>query len=556
MQCLEMEDVEERIRDELGEHELEITKGCSFLFDNIDSFVALSRDNTSVVVVELFPFHIDAGNYEFWDKVGQMVGNLTELDALTIHFDSDRYGNWENCRPDWEILSRILRYLRRKVTLCSVEEYEPEAEEIQALARVIHGHPMISEFHFEMGCTFANVGPWCSALAALPSLDSVILGLRAPETEDQRVMVNAEPLTELLRAPALRSVTFYGFSFTNALCHASANALEEGSSVTDITFKHYCSFPDGGTAIIANALKRNASVTNVVFFNDYDEPFCNTLAAVLLCNSTLQNLTVCAIPRDRSPVRGRWFSSIFLSLGTNTTLKSLSVGKVDKFGDKLCAAIRIGLANNSTLEKLSLEDLVPSDDDGAVLARNVLSFLRTNSTLKSLKVRFVQTQMESYVTAFRLEAVKMLEDNPFLESLTIYGSGSGSGSGSGKSKEFLALISALRLNTTLKTLGHQVYNDSLYLTDDEVNQLVLILMKNYGLERLVPDIACEDDRTIKAILRLNGAGRRYLINDGSSVSKGVDVLSAVSDDINCVFLHLLENPGVCNRRALETTMRS
>jgi hypothetical protein len=94
------------------------------------------------------------------------------------------------------------------------------------------------------------------------------------------------------------------------------------------------------------------------------------------------------------------------------------------------------------------------------------------------------------------------------------------------------------------------------LTDDEVNQLVSILMKNYGLERLVPDISCADDGTFKAILRLNGAGRRYLIEDGSSISKGVEVLSAVNDDINCVFLHLLESPGLCNRRDAETTTRT
>jgi hypothetical protein len=91
------------------------------------------------------------------------------------------------------------------------------------------------------------------------------------------------------------------------------------------------------------------------------------------------------------------------------------------------------------------------------------------------------------------------------------------------------------------------------LTDDEVNQLVPILMKNYGLEHFVPDISCADDRTIKAILRLDGAGRRYMIEEGSSISKGVDVLSAVNDDINCVFLHLLENQGLCNRKAAETT---
>jgi hypothetical protein len=55
---------------------------------------------------------------------------------------------------------------------------------------------------------------------------------------------------------------------------------------------------------------------------------------------------------------------------------------------------------------------------------------------------------------------------------------------------------------------------------------------------------------------LNRAGRRYLIEDGSSISKGVDVLSAVSDEIDCVFFHLLENPGLCDRRAVETTTRS
>jgi hypothetical protein len=57
----------------------------------------------------------------------------------------------------------------------------------------------------------------------------------------------------------------------------------------------------------------------------------------------------------------------------------------------------------------------------------------------------------------------------------------------------------------------------------------------------VPDIAasCADDR-VKAILRLNSAGRRYLIEDGSDVPKGVEVLSAMNDDMNCVFLHLLE----------------
>jgi hypothetical protein len=551
-----MEYEEQQIRDELSRDFLDIAKD-SFMFDNIISFVALSRENTSIVSVDLYPFDSEPGNYTFWDKAGQIVGNLKELQMINIHFlyHFDDHGD-EARRPDWETLTRILPHVRQDIVLTlSAEENYAEVEEIHGLARAIHGHPMISEFDCRTGkFTFENIGPWCSALVTLPSLHCVVLGLREPETEEQRVLLNLEPLKELLRTPTLRYVRFEGFYFTNELCHATANALEAGSSIINITFDSDCSFPDGGEAVIANALQTNTTVTNVHFFGDCDEPFCNSLAAALLCNSTLQYLTL-RLPEGAS---GRWSSSIFLALGMNTSLKSLSVGILDKLGDKMCAAIQNGLAKNSMLETLLLYDVLPSDDDGAVSARNALSFLRTNSTLmslsnstlKSLTVSFVRAQNESYASAFRLGAVKVLEDNRFLERLTIIES-----SGSGiQVEELLALISALQLNTTLKSLGFQ--SDcfgNMNFTFDEVNQLVLILVKNYGLERLSPAIPCADDGTVKAILRLNRAGRQYLIKDGSSISKGVDVLSAVSDEIDCVFLHLLENPSLCNRRSAETT---
>jgi hypothetical protein len=59
--------------------------------------------------------------------------------------------------------------------------------------------------------------------------------------------------------------------------------------------------------------------------------------------------------------------------------------------------------------------------------------------------------------------------------------------------------------------------------------------KNYALESL-QKLSGEATKRCGAILRLNGAGRRYLIEDGSSISKGVDVLSAVGSDIDCVIL--------------------
>jgi hypothetical protein len=552
-----MEDMKRQlIRDRLSEdHLVIIAKEGSFMFENIDSFVALSRDNTSVEQVVLYPYDSAAGNY--WDKVGEVVGNLTELKVITIHFlpfdyhDDNEGGDEARIVPTWETLARILLYVQRKIALFLPEEArDAEVEDIRRLARAIHGHPMISKFTSEMEFTIENFGPWCSALATLPFLETILLGLHErPETEDQRVWLDLEPFNQLLRTPALRFVSFDSFHFTNELCYVMAYVLKEGSSITDITFGDCCSFCDGGRAIIANALKTNASVTNVEFGGHCDEPFCDTVAAVLLCNSTLLKLTVWLPQEDAG---GRWLCPIFLSLGMNSTLKSLFVSMVDEFEDELCVAIRNALAKNSTLEELSLYDVLPSDDDGAVSARNALSFLRTNSTLKSLTVSLAQTQRESYVYAFRLEAMNMLEKS-FLESLTIIDH-----SGSAiKVEELFALLSALQLNTTLKTLGFQSHCfDDMNFTVDEASQLVSVLMKNYGLERLSPDIPCADDITVKAILRLNAAGRRYLITDGSSISKGVDVLSAVSDEIDCVFLHLLENPSLCDRRATDASTTS
>ena len=75
-----MEDKEEHyIRDELSRYNMRLTKGHSFMFDNIDSYVSLSRENSSVQELEVHPFDSDAGNYEVGDKVGEIVGNLMEL---------------------------------------------------------------------------------------------------------------------------------------------------------------------------------------------------------------------------------------------------------------------------------------------------------------------------------------------------------------------------------------------------------------------------------------------------------------------------------------------
>jgi hypothetical protein len=143
----------------------------------------------------------------------------------------------------------------------------------------------------------------------------------------------------------------------------------------------------------------------------------------------------------------------------------------------------------------------------------------------------------------------MLEDSTSLKSLSIQSVNSRF---EVKAEEYVALIAALQYNRTLKTLrlrNHPTTTNQ--LTANKEKHVASLLKRNYALESL-PNIDLENRAgDVGAILRLNAAGRRYLVQDGSSISKGVKVLSRVNNYINCVFLHLLENPRLCDRTAVE-----
>jgi hypothetical protein len=120
-------------------------------------------------------------------------------------------------------------------------------------------------------------------------------------------------------------------------------------------------------------------------------------------------------------------------------------------------------------------------------------------------------------------------------------------------EDYLEFVAAIHPNTTLKRL--QMNAVRLYVHDDKrMNDLIPVLKKNYRLEEIPGlDLGAGD---VNSILKLNQAGRRYLVQDGSSISKGVAVLSRVNDDINSVLFHLLENPILCNRSAVEMSSSS
>jgi hypothetical protein len=280
-------------------------------------------------------------------------------------------------------------------------------------------------------------------------------------------------------------------------------------------------------------------VTRIDVVSPRDETLYNALAMALPSNSTLRDISC-----PRSSITSEHLSPALLALERNTGLKTLNVDVSSSTEESLCTALNDGLGMNETLERLELNKF-PRRDENCGLCSRAFSFLRTNKALKSLVVKVQFGDTESCLVAFCIDIAVMLQENASLENLHVESSHIHI-----KAEDYLVLVTTLQHNRTLKYLRTHL-NGSLTLTHAEERQMAALLKKNYALEYL-PDINLENEvGDVGFILRLNEAGRRYLIEDGSSVSKGVKVLSAVSDEINCVFLHLLENPTLCDRSAFE-----
>lgn len=519
------------------------------ILNHIDCFASQSRVNKSIKEVKMFPYSLDGQDEHVWDKLGQSIGNLQALQKIIILKKNQPF-------HDWDLLALILRHVRQNITihfsnfhrLSRGESFADHdymhpwsVEEVQTFAQTIRGHPNITSFE---DCGNESSLELYSALTTLPALQFISLGSLEVTQPHGSNMAGHESLTELLRAPSLRSVRFHRFSFTPARCQATANALIEVTAITKLDFSD-CSFPAKESAtIIAKSLERNTSVISISVEAPRDQVIHNVLATAISSNSTLQELSFLSLtgPIDNDAV----WSPIFSALGSNKALKSLQVD-VSGIDESLSTAIKYGLGMNTTLERLKVMTVRLCRDSCALWCR-ALSFLSTNKVLKFLTVDIPSLSPESCVSSFRMHIAALLHENVSLERLSI------PCVNETKVEEYVALVTAIRHNQTLKALQLQHCSGPHGLTDDEVKQIASLLLKNYTFHSFAPTYDLEHHAgDLGAILRLNAAGRRYLIVDGSSISKGVEVLSAVSNDINCLFLHLLENPSLCERSAVAAT---
>jgi hypothetical protein len=136
--------------------------------------------------------------------------------------------------------------------------------------------------------------------------------------------------------------------------------------------------------------------------------------------------------------------------------------------------------------------------------------------------------VDSHVATLCTDLAVMLEDNSSLESLDINTDGL-------SLNNYFTALESLQTNTTLKTLHLHPKLDSVS-EDGKIKHLISLVKKNHGRENLDEGLSAQDETgEIGTLLRLNQAGRRYLIQDASSIAQGVEVLIAVRGDLGCLF---------------------
>jgi hypothetical protein len=230
---------------------------------------------------------------------------------------------------------------------------------------------------------------------------------------------------------------------------------------------------------------------------------------------------------------------LFIAMQINKSLKSLDVDTFRLTDESVCGALRDALANNSVLESLTLHSPESLDDKSVISWRKTFPFIRDNATLKSRRISFInEGALDPHIATICFDTVVMLEGNTTLECLGIKSRGI-------SLDAYFAALEGLQPNTTLKVLRLSPILAS--MGDGKMKQLVSLVRKNYSIAFLDEGIS-KWDKTgeFGTLLRLNKVGRRYLVKDAASIAKGVEVLIGVSDDLGCLFYHLLENPTLCN----------
>jgi hypothetical protein len=207
--------------------------------------------------------------------------------------------------------------------------------------------------------------------------------------------------------------------------------------------------------------------------------------------------------------------------------------RVDHVSAKMCDSLSMAIRNNSTLSCLRL-DFCSADERAvppAALLR-VLEAIKVNTSLRSVGLELDGAISSTY--------------SPSQHDLNAIGTG---------------IADLIRFNSCLKDFNLVLSQDPSEWCVKRESVLVAAIKENFTMEFCnvrpiqrggVSSSSSSSSSLVDIYARLNLHGRVYLKQGGGAQQKrGVELLIAVNYDLDCLFVHLLENPGLCCRTPCE-----
>jgi hypothetical protein len=217
------------------------------------------------------------------------------------------------------------------------------------------------------------------------------------------------------------------------------------------------------------------------------------------------------------------------ALFRSTSIHDLYLSRLG-LGETHIAVVAEAISSNSTLKSL---DLFGNNIENKHIIRMAES-LEENTSLETLVLPCPTTDLSIAACRAISQALKV---NTTLVTFNL--------PRSNLNDAGIAHIAAgLTVNKTLKKIEVGVSKD---VGDAGITALTEMLEQNYELERVV---VSSTDRSIKEkaeyYMRLNEVGRGKILRDGNATrEQWVEMLIAVTNDLDCLFYFLSTNPAIC-----------
>jgi hypothetical protein len=519
-----------------------------FTRDRINEFTTAMSANKSVHVVELVIEERQGYDYtDLWSALGKAFNNMERLIELRI----TRRDPWD-LHAGMCIAGQCDRL--RELFLRFNYDLIPGRRLVETQLRMLAG--ALSSFvsleilvmdEFATETPDVDAGVVFDALSNLPKLRRMTCNVASPSSTTH---FEDGSLARFVKNPSLRQVCFGYFYFDTANCHSIAEALSTETFLESLDLQA-CEAQDEETLI--QGLETNQTVKLLGMMSRSLSRSCyRGLARVMSANTTLTQLTLEGA--EAAVDAASEMKDFFFALQRNTTLKLLDLDDVSIHEDatstmRECLALNTGLENIkfSRLEQYYHQARESTCEQSTLLSK-IAPFLVLNRTLKELTLFELDLTGDDFVLL-----AKLLADNVSLQRLEIRMQFQ-----ERSNEDVVTFASYLKKNRTLKYLDILCtgYNLAQYaLSTENGDRVVSELCQNYELRRIQISPKQRNTHTwgqpewrqkLDAFLRLNIAGRRYLWQDASDRRACVAVLSGVSSSLNCLYLHLLENPLICN----------